>query len=170
MMKILSLSANNSSGREIPNIPSFLLSDTHGLQCCWTESYSMSTALFVWRTKQFVSSFALWPVFTQTIFSHLALRGGRGAFCHGPKETGGVQVSILSMDFTQGACPRGGTLSSYWNPTGRRKDDSRQGNEETMAAAIYLKGFTPSVCWSGLLLFVLIEREGRSVTGKQGFF
>lgn len=101
---------------------------------------------------------------------HLALWGGRRAFCHGPKETGGVQVSILSMDFTQGACPRGGTLSSYWNPTGRRKDDSRQGNEETMAAAIYWKGFTPSVCWSSLPLFVLIEKRREVSHWETGFF
>lgn len=122
-------------------------------------------ALFVWRTKDFVSSFALWPVFTQTIFSYLpfALRGGRGSFCHGPKETGEVQVSILSMDFTQGACLRGGTLASYWNPTGRRKGDSRQGDEGTMATAIYLKGFTPFVCWAGLQLLVLLEKK-REVT------
>lgn len=65
----------HQAGKYHTSLVCILLSDTHGLQGWWTESYSMSTALFVWRTKQFVSSFALWPVFTQTIFSAGRKRG-----------------------------------------------------------------------------------------------
>ena len=39
-----------------------------------------------------------------------------------------------------------------------------------MAAAIYLKGFTPSVCWFGLLLFVLLEKRREVTAWVTDFF
>lgn len=91
------------------------------------------SALFVRMAKDFVSSLLHFDWFLpQTIFSHLRFcsAGSERGFCHGPKETEGEQVSNLSVDFTEGACPRGGTLASYWNPAGRRKQTEGRGTRK----------------------------------------
>lgn len=109
-----------------------------------TQHYSVSTVCFFLSEGPKTLFHALhfdWFLLRQ--FSPIcgfALRGGRGAFCHKPKETGGVML------FTQGACLRGGGDFSLLLKSNRQEEEgSRQGGRERMAAAIYLKGFTP-VC------------------------
>lgn len=122
--------------------------------------------------KDFVSSLLHFDWFLpQTIFSHprFCSAGSERGFCHGPKETEGEQVSNLSVDFTQGACPRGGTLASYWNPAGRRKQTEGRGTRKQWRQPSIWRGFTPSVCWFGLLLFVFLEKRREVTSWGTGF-
>lgn len=82
-----------------------------------------------------------------------------------------MQVSILSVDFTQGARPRGGGDFSLLLKSNRQEEeDSRQGDQETMAATIYLKGFSPFCLLIRFAAVCVIRKEeGGHILGNRGF-